>query len=289
MTGEYAVLKGANALALPTKLGQHLIVKPSSSPKVLSWIAKDEKDNTWFNCTFSLETMSLIDSSDLEVSKRLLKMLTFCKSKSSFINEGSFEVTTKNEFPNNYGLGTSSTLINNLAYWANIDPFPILKECFSGSGFDLAVAQCNDAVNYKLSNNQPNWQKEEVSFPFKDNLFFVHLNQKAVSRNSIKGKIEFSKEQLRRISEISNSINKVNSLAEFEMLLNDHEVIISQAIGKTPIKRALFPSFDRTIKSLGAWGGDFILATGEKTYVEKFFRSRGYNSIFKYSELILKS
>ena len=32
-----------------------------------------------------------------------------------------FKVTTKLDFPKNWGLGTSSTLINNIAQWAQVD------------------------------------------------------------------------------------------------------------------------------------------------------------------------
>lgn len=288
LTGEYAVLQGATAVAVPTKLGQHLTVKTNNTNNILSWTAKDDKDKTWFYCKLSLDNLSIMETDNEDVANSLLKMLSFCKTKSSFLNNGGYEVNTKTEFPIDYGLGTSSTLINNLSYWANMDPFLILTECFSGSGFDVAVAQCNAAIHYQLKNNYPHWEKKSISFPFEENLFFVHLNKKAISRESIKDKTNFSLSQLNRITDISKSITQVTSLLEFEILLNDHEEIIAQATGKTPIKRDLFPSYNGTIKSLGAWGGDFILVTGESGYIEKFFKSKGYNSIFKYSDLILK-
>ena len=288
LTGEYAVLKGASAIALPTQLGQHLYVHKSNKSNSLKWTAKDHLNKIWFACSFNLENMEVLNTSDIDVSKRLVEMLQFCKKRSNFLEVGSFEVTTKTDFPIHFGLGTSSTLINNLAYWANIDPYPILRECFSGSGFDLAVAQCNSAVTYNLHQGHPEWIKTNIEFPFEDHLHFIYLNKKAISRESIKGKIDFDLDQLKRISEITKAISKAESLDKFETLMSEHEKIIAQGTGKISIKDNLFPNFDGVIKSLGAWGGDFILATGKNIYVEDFFKSKGYNSIFNYSELILK-
>ena len=46
--------------------------------------------------------------------------------------------------------------------------------------------------------------------------------------------------------------------------------------------------FDGGIKSLGAWGGDFILAasaTGEET-VKAYFSNKGLNTVIPYEEMI---
>jgi hypothetical protein len=57
-------------------------------------------------------------------------------------------------------------------------------------------------------------------------------------------------------------------------------------IGQPPIKQRLFPDYNGAIKSLGAWGGDFILVSGT-THPEAYFNSKGYRTIFRYSDLIL--
>ncbi len=46
---------------------------------------------------------------------------------------------------------------------------------------------------------------------------------------------------------------------EFEELLILHEKLISKAIGISPIQERLFSDYKGVIKSLGAWGGDFVL------------------------------
>ena len=39
------------------------------------------------------------------------------------------------------------------------------------------------------------------------------------------------------------------------------------------------------IKSLGAWGGDFILATS-KDDPTSYFKKKGFNTIFKFDDII---
>lgn len=51
----------------------------------------------------------------------------------------------------------------------------------------------------------------------------------------------------------------------------------------------LFHDFPGEIKSLGAWGGDFLLAAAS-TNVEKqkkYFQQKGFETSFNYKELVL--
>jgi hypothetical protein len=52
------------------------------------------------------------------------------------------------------------------------------------------------------------------------------------------------------------------------------------------VKEALFPDFKGVLKSLGAWGGDFILAISKEN-PKDYFASKGYETIIPYSEMIL--
>ena len=73
---------------------------------------------------------------------------------------------------------------------------------------------------------------------------------------------------------------------EFNFLINQHEQIISKHLNKIPIKKKIFNDFDGEIKSLGAWGGDFILASSLRKDINKYFKKLGYYTIFKYTDLI---
>ena len=56
---------------------------------------------------------------------------------------------------------------------------------------------------------------------------------------------------------------------------------------ETPtIKNVLFPDFNGTIKSLGAWGGDFAMVIASENPTEYFIK-KGYNTIIPYDKMIL--
>jgi len=182
-------------------------------------------------------------------------------------------------------------LISNLAYWSDLDPFNLLFQTSTGSGYDIACARSNGPILYQ---NQGKPSVKEVEFypQFLDKIYFVFLGKKQNSLESVEkywGRIKDNKSELHRISAISESIIRSNTLDEFENYTVDHESIISSSIGIPTIKSQLFSDFDGTVKSLGAWGGDFVMVThkGSSDYVYSYFKAKGLSTIFPYKELVL--
>ena len=68
--------------------------------------------------------------------------------------------------------------------------------------------------------------------------------------------------------------------------MDSHEALLSNILSLTPVKKALFPDYPGSIKSLGAWGGDFILATAEEA-PDAYFRNKGYETIIPYQKMVL--
>ena len=295
ITGEYVVLDGAKSLAVPTTKGQSLEVS-ENEPNLISWKSLDENGKTWFDSGFKIDNgdfQDLTNNQDpetKEISKRLQQLLqsAYSSNTDAFSNRG-FSITTRQNFNRKWGLGTSSTLVNNLAQWLNIDPYKLLKESFGGSGYDIAVAGSNLPLTYQITKNGPAAYTADFDPPFKDQLFFVYLNRKQNSREAIAHYRNQPKEKItglvEKISGITEQIIRSESLEEFRMLLKAHETLISKAIDLPRIKTELFPDYQGLIKSLGGWGGDFILATGEEKDKD-YFRSKGYDTIFNYSDLI---
>ncbi|AQS93867.1 GHMP kinase [Polaribacter sp. BM10] len=298
LTGEYLVLDGAKSLALPTKFGQDLIVDQIKEPQLI-WGSFTDKGECWFEAVFDLKKMRLVNctfNSEKEgggdiIAETLLDILREAKKlNQNFLEvEHGFVVKTMLTFPRNWGLGTSSTLINSIASWANVNAFDLLWNSFKGSGYDIACAQNNTPIYYKIKAEKPVVEQIEFNPEFKENLFFVHLNQKQDSKEGIakfrESNLNFDKE-IKRISQISEEFVQSKVLQDFENLIVEHENIISSIIKLTPVKEKLFPDYFGAIKSLGAWGGDFILVTGnEKT--PAYFKSKGYKTILSYSEMIL--
>ena len=63
--------------------------------------------------------------------------------------------------------------------------------------------------------------------------------------------------------------------------------IISNIIKQKSVKESFFKDFEGSIKSLGAWGGDFILVTSKDNPTD-YFKSKGFETIIPYHEMIKK-
>ena len=88
LTGEYVVLDGAMALALPTKKGQSLEVIHNNS-STLVWTSVLEDGSIWFTVTLALPTLKVIEGSDNEITQKLVEILKEVQSlNSSFLLSG---------------------------------------------------------------------------------------------------------------------------------------------------------------------------------------------------------
>ncbi len=312
LTGEYVILDGATALAVPTKFGQDLVVKEIQEPELV-WGSFTTTGECWFEAIFDLPKLRLKNAtfnSNKEgsaefIAETLQNILQEArKLNPDFLQvESGYLVKTHLTFPRDWGLGSSSTLINNIAQWAKVDAYQLLWNSFSGSGYDIACASNNSPIFYQLQlltstppvcrqgrlSQQPKLQPVDFNPEFKDQLFFVHLNQKQNSREGIKRyqeKRERVKEELENISQISHEMLHVKELSTFEELMQKHESIISDIIELPTIKEKLFPDYFGAVKSLGAWGGDFILATGNDS-TPNYFKQKGYSTVLSYVDMIL--
>lgn len=293
ITGEYTVLDNALALAIPTKFGQTLEVITTNS-KTVNWTALKHDGELWFKAILKIEDIKNGSKSDLKTKEeiRLLEILQVANTLNPevLLSETGLDVTTRLEFPQNWGLGSSSTLINNIAQWFEVDAYQLLSSTFKGSGYDIAAANSNFPITYQLTESGRSILTSNFNPTFQDELFFVHLNQKQNSRESIAHYKAQSKESLvadiEKISGLTRSFITCENLEEFKILMNVHETITSKLINTPKIKTQLFPDFNGAIKSLGGWGGDFILATGN-TEAQGYFRNKGFSTILTYSEMAL--
>ena len=317
LTGEYLVLKGALALATPLKFGQSLTVKTVSEPS-LQWDAY-KPDGPWFSAALNPENLEIIDSDDQSKAEKLRQILQAVKQLNPKAFEGNnLKFTTSLDFDPNWGLGSSSTLIANLARWADVNPYELLKLTFGGSGYDIACATAEGPIYYQLSMSKSAFRQaqrptldlpakvpepvegptplvEPIDFKplFDNHLFFIYQGQKQSSSKEIKAflakanPVDLQKD-IEAVSEISRAVPKCETLDEFAMLMQCHERIIAHCIGQEPVQKR-FPDFEGVLKSLGAWGGDFILAAThwDIEQVKAYFKGKGLDVVFGYKELML--
>ena len=294
LTGEYLVLKGALALALPLKFGQSLEVETLDfDEKHLQWEAF-RPEGKWFSVTLNRDNLVNISTDDPDKALRLSQILQSVKQLNPKAFEGNdLSFTTRLDFNPNWGLGSSSTLISNLARWANVNPYQLLKLTFGGSGYDIACATAEQPIYYQLVDGEPIVDTIDFKPLFADHLFFIYQGQKQSSSKEIKAflakanPVDLQKD-IEAVSEISRAVPKCESLDEFALLMQCHERIIARCIGQEPVQKH-FPDFEGVLKSLGAWGGDFILAATEwsETQVIEYFKGKGLEVILGYNDIVL--
>lgn len=291
LTAEYVVLDGAKALAVPTKFGQNLIVKPGKNNEI-NWTSFDSDASIWFQDTFTFEAIKNKTTSENNsaVKNTLIEILHHAQIQNpDFLQENGFEVETHLTFPRNWGLGTSSTLINNIGQWLQIDAFELLHKSFGGSGYDIACAQTNNPILYWLENEKPNFEVVNFDPEFKDNIHFVYLNQKQSSKSAISNYMNKQQSVYKIIPEI-NQITKNVLLCKdgrsFALLMEKHQAVMSNVLETLTVKEQLFSDFKGVIKSLGAWGGDFVMVISKENPTT-YFKNKGYETIIPYQEMIL--
>ncbi|MFZ4713550.1 MAG: GYDIA family GHMP kinase [Bacteriovoracaceae bacterium] len=295
LTGEYFVLDGALSLALPTTMGQSLSIKYKSSfdPKLI-WKSYDVNGKCWFEATFDLWRFKTADDNTSPESLFLQKVLLQARKQNPHFLRDEVDVTveTRLEFPLEWGLGSSSTLIYNIAQWAYVSPFELLFKTTGGSGYDIACAQSMGPILYEKKGSSPVWSEVRFDPEFKEHLFFVYLGKKQNSEEGIRlyrEKISAVQNELVvKLSSITREMMNAKTLEEFDFLLSGHEKIISQTLELPTAKEKHFADFWGQVKSLGAWGGDFVLVTSNKDHktTKNYFLEKGFDVVIPYSQMV---
>jgi len=304
LSGEYFVLDGALALALPVRYGQKLEVKYKTSfdPK-LRWRSIDCNGNCWLDATFEFWRFRPLEENPSEEVLRLQNILLQVRKQNPHFlrDELDVEVTTGLEFPREWGMGSSSTLLYTIAQWAYISPFDLLFNTFGGSGHDIACAQSEGPILFQKEGNNPLWAPINFNPPFRKNIFFLYLGHKAQTMDQVANfkKIKYDKGQIiPLVGELTQAMCAAQTIEDFSMALHHHEKVVGSILGISPIKERHFSDYPGKVKSLGAWGGDFALVTvNEKdtdyaTAVQRakqYFSSKGLNHFMSYDEVVLEN
>ena len=326
LSGEYFVTEGAVALALPTKLGQSLQVESGEVPAQLQWEAYEPEQHCWFKASFDLANNFDIlayegDEDPLKTAETLQKVLRVARSLNPKFLTGKkgHLARTDLEFPRHWGLGSSATLVSMIAQWAKIEAQALLAQTFGGSGYDLVTATANGPVLYQRFNGQARHEEVDFNPSFKDQLYFVYLNAKQDSREAMVHYMITPSDQRRgpmqaisqltynllaaakaqpelagqgtgriQVTFAADSYEKESPLATFEALLEEHETIVQMTVKQARAKERYFEDYWGAVKSLGAWGGDFVLVTSDRSEAETkaYFEAKGFSTVLSYDELI---
>jgi mevalonate kinase len=291
ITGEYLVLKGAEALAMPVRFGQKLVVT-SSDENLLHWTSEDS-DGTWFSASFNTTNLNLTENTESPAAAFLSKLLT----EARILNPGFLDThqgghckVTAN-YPVAWGLGSSSTLIALVAKWAGIDKFDLFQKVSKGSGYDIACTDRTKPIFYRLERNEQMVEEATPGTALQNHACFAYLGKKQNTAVEVSGYLakdeDFSME-INKVSLLARTICQATDVVELCTLLDEHEEIISRILGKARLSER-FNGFPGSVKSLGAWGGDFgmFVSTRSEEEVRKWLHKAGLTPVFNFRELQL--
>lgn len=294
LSGEYVVLDGAMALAVPTRFGQSMQVTKGTQAHLL-WRSVDRNNQIWFEGEYDLSSGKYLRGTDKNTGYRLEQIWSYIQSVHPHFlsNKSGLIITTQLDFDRAWGLGTSSTLISNIANWANVNPYTLLENTFGGSGYDIACANSSTPILYQIQNGNPVSRTSLFSPSFKDNLYFIYLGQKQNSQESVryyKEHVANNPRVISNISIISHRMVNATTASEFGALMEHHEHLMSDILNLPTVKEQRFQDFWGQIKSLGAWGGDFAMAVSQSSPEETldYFQRKGYPIVFGYDEMVLR-
>ncbi|MCP5467869.1 MAG: GHMP kinase [Deltaproteobacteria bacterium] len=295
LSSEYLVLEGAKALALPLKAIQSMHVQKQAQTKSkaskMSWKSFQNRA-LWFELECLLPDFKVIQATDLSVAKRLIEIFKALKQiNPAFITElskDSWRIQTDLDFDRYWGWGTSSTLIANLAKWAETNPYVLLEKTFQGSGYDIACSNAKGPIFFRR-NSDSSVEVTPAAFkpPFLSQLFLVYLEKKQNSYEAIYQFNQSSSSNGRDVtffSKLTDDLSQEKNLENFSNLIVEHEKRMSKILKKPRIQESLFFDFFGQTKSLGAWGGDFALAICPESHTEEelknYFSKKGFNTVF---------
>src|SRR5690606_24294044 len=124
---------------------------------------------------------------------------------------------------------------------------------------------------------------------FNDELYFVYLNQKqdtAVSVSTIYKSKPKNEALVKEISTLTKQILNASALSELENYINQHEDLLSHHLEIAIAIDLYFSDYAGSVKSLGAWGGDFVMVT-ERGNFREYFSEKGFTTIFSFREMVL--
>lgn len=288
--GEYLVLRGANSLAMPLKYGQRLMISPSTKEGIF-WKSAENR-RTWFQARFNNE-LKLVTTTDADKAKlagQLFRLIKELKPDFDFTNT---ELRFDLEFDRNYGWGTSSTLISLLGQWADVDPYYLLENTIGGSGYDIAAATAESPYTYQIVSDEglkkrlvhPVHLNESVT----NHLLFIYSGRK---QNSRKGIARFKEKkvtdnEIETMNTIVTEVIKCDSIEKFEYLISESNKMLSKIVKLPLLKRNAFKSYPYSVKWLGAWGGDFLLATyRDIDEARRYFIEKNMRIVYPYNEIV---
>jgi len=289
LTGEYLVSQGSQAIVLPLKKGQSLVVKPIQEDLLVWESIYDEE--TLFTAVFSTDQIDIIESTDGEEALFVRTVLrTAMDHLASLASLPGYSIQAVHNYPFHLDPGTRPALIAGVAAWFNINPFRLCRAIMQDSGYSIAGARSSQPILYEVVDASPDYKQIALNLSFTDNIYFVYTGgDKGLSGE--REKIERAgniPQLISKIREINKNIIQSGSLEDFEQALLEYEQLLSGVLDEKSYQERLFGGFSGVIKPLTSKSSEFLLVTWKGTMDELREYFAGYNllTLFHWDELI---
>jgi mevalonate kinase len=288
LTSEYFILDGATGWAMPTQYGQKMIATPTEKP---IWQAFLNDKTLWLETAINTNVASNSNETTL-----LFEILNHIKQENpeqyhKKINH-SFQLFI--DFNRAWGLGSSSTFIALIADFFEIDAYKLNHTFFKGSGYDIACAFASEALLYTILDIEVrSIENFSIAESIKPHLFFIYTGQKQNSREAIQYYRNLPQKEkdiaINDLNFITRELIRKQDYKDWLYFLKIHEDIISKVLKLEKISQTLAKELPFFSKSLGAWGGDFILclANDEPSIIKNRISETGFDTYFEYKDIIL--
>jgi mevalonate kinase len=159
-----------------------------------------------------------------------------------------------------------------------------------GSGYDVACALADGPITYKLRENLPQYQQIPFHPSFQKHIWFAWLGKKqetASHLREIAHRIKPGFDVIHNFSELTRAMIEATTLEEFRRVMDVHEDELSQILGKEKISSTL-SALPGSVKSLGAWGGDFVMiaSDADRETLAGYLLQKGIQVLYSYKELV---
>lgn len=286
------VMYGAQALSFPLHVGQSLHLKPARQKKLFCWEAF-YLNRPWFRVVFNSSTLEIVETTDRSKAEKLAGYLKTLDTLSSSFRQELFtwDVETQLEFHPSWGLGSSSTLTALLAEWAELNPLDLHLQISSGSGYDVATAIASGPIVYRIKHDAPQYRHVSFLPAFSDNIFFAWLGRKQNSHESVEhyqSVLDPDHRTIEFFDAMTEGMLHAGNRDEFGDYMTRHEARLSELLNLTPVGKTLFNDLDGYVKSLGAWGGDFVMIVTGRDHesLKEYLEKKKIRVLFNFNELV---
>ncbi len=287
LTSEYVVLDGVPALAVPTVLGQRLEAIEAATSSFLHWTALDSNGRVW------LDGILERTEGGWKASDEALEPVAYLLNASEKISQRTLpggQVRTQLEFPSNYGWGSSSTLISLVAQWQGIDALPLHFATQNGSGYDAVCATAPGPLWYRKTADQTaEWKSTSLAHWPHNSLYLVHLGHKQQSAADVVRyrSLTPSLSDVKGIEHAARALFEAATFDDWGHAARIHETRMAAILGRTPISEGALKGYPHACKSLGAWGGDFVLVQVADDTDLQWFKDQGFSTVLPWKTSVV--